>query len=98
MVKSNVRKSNRSGENECPVCGCAAPLVEHHIHGREVRGWRGDWNIAAICASCHDLVHIGEVMIIGWFGTTDGRELIWYEKEEGPPGGFPDAAVPPLYR
>jgi thiamine kinase-like enzyme len=70
-------------------------LVEHHINGRKVRRANENWNIAWVCASCHDDVHAGNVIIEGWYSTSAGRELVWRRKGELPK--LNDGAQPPLY-
>jgi hypothetical protein len=70
-------------------------LVEHHIHGREIARANDGFNIAWICATCHDFVHLGDIIIEGWFRTTKGRELIWRRK--GEPMKFAEGAKPPIY-
>lgn len=98
MVKRNVRKAKRSGTQACPTCGEEVPLVEHHIHGRNVRGWRESWNVLFLCPTCHDLVHLGKIVIVGWFKTSHGRELVWYgEGEEPPDPELFQPANPPRY-
>jgi 5-methylcytosine-specific restriction endonuclease McrA len=95
MVKKNIRKMNRSGSQSCPVCDKTVPLVEHHIHGREVRRWNEDWNIVWLCATCHDLVHLYEVIIEGWYNVDGRRKLVWRNKDESPI--IDDGAKPPKY-
>ena len=95
MSKKNIRKSRRSGNQECPICECTAALVEHHLNGRDVPRWNEPWNIAAICPNCHDKTHLGDVIIEGWFSTTKGRELIWRLKDE--PIKICEGCVPPDY-
>ena len=95
MVKKNVRKWKRSGSERCPVCDVEAPLVEHHIHGREVPRWRQDWNVLWCCATCHDLIHQFQVIVEGWFKIDGVRTLVWRKKGEEPKLG--DGAVPPNY-
>jgi uncharacterized protein YlaI len=82
MTKEAVRKSKRIGDAACDLCGKVRTLVEHHIHGREVRGWNMAWNVTWVCPDCHEDVHLGEKVIEGWFGTVTGRELIWRLKGE----------------
>jgi hypothetical protein len=94
MVKRNVRKMNRSGAVPCPICESRVPLVEHHIHGREVKRWNEEWNIVWLCSNCHDLVHTdGEnrIILMGWYSSTSGRRLYWYRHGEEPPLEGPQA-------
>jgi hypothetical protein len=67
--------------------------VEHHIHGRKVPNFDAPYNRCWICPSCHDETHSNRpnrIVIIGWFKTTGGRQLIWYRADEGPPKDFED--------
>jgi len=96
MARRNVRKSKRSGDATCDVCGRVRPLVEHHIHGREVRNWRGAWNVAWVCPNCHDDVHAGDKVIEGWFNVGSGRELVWRGK--GEPHKLGPGASPHTYK
>jgi len=96
MTKREVRRARRSGEYPCDICGKRRPLTEHHIHGREVRNWRSGWNLAAICPDCHEDVHIGVLIILGWYQTDTGRCLVWHKKGEPLPP-FGEAATPPLW-
>ncbi len=84
MSKHAFRQARRSGTSCCDVCGRTARLVEHHIHGREVKNWTGAWNVSWVCPTCHDRVHAGDVIIEGWFQTTAGRELVHRLKGEAP--------------
>lgn len=95
MSKKNVRKAHRSGGKECPICDRELPLVEHHIGGREIPNWRQAWNSAWICASCHDLVHLGIILIEGWWNTTTGRTLFFHKKGDEPVMG--EGIIPPQY-
>jgi len=76
-MKKNIRKYNREGYGTCPVCEDKTILVEHHIHGRDIPGWNKKWNIAWICARCHDLVHQDHIRMDGWVMTTIGRKLLY---------------------
>lgn len=97
MSKQAKRKLMRSGTQECPVCGRTAALVEHHIHGREIRRWNEPWNIAWICPVCHDAAHVDPPLIVieGWVSTTKGKTLIWREAGKDPIAL--EAAKPPGY-
>lgn len=77
MRKYLQRKAARSGTRDCPICKNKKLLVLHHIHGREVDDWDGDWNRAWICATCHDETHSGRLEIDGWVSTTGGLELVY---------------------
>ena len=98
MSQKAIRKLNRSGTMMCPICQSMERLVEHHIHGREVKGWTKPWNKVWLCPNHHDALHAGQLFILGWFFTSHGRELIWYTKGENPPDfgdsvNFPAAII-----
>ena len=78
------RQSNRSGCLLCPICSHLEILVEHHIAGRNIKDFDGEWNKANICSNCHRKVHEGLIVIEGWFQTTDGRQLIFRHVDESP--------------
>jgi len=95
MSKKAKRKLMRSGNVGCPICGSEVKLCRHHINGREIPRAEDESNIAWICPTCHDKVHDGEIMIEGWFMTTDGRELIWrFHREDTITG---TESSPPTY-
>ena len=95
MAKKNIRKCGRSGTQACPICKRELPLVEHHIHGRKVPRWNQEWNVAWMCAACHDLVHQGKVIIEGWFRLNGIRTLEW--RREGEEPKLDIGAKPPEY-
>lgn len=95
MTKKATRKAHRSGTRQCPICERICSLVEHHIHGREIRRANEAFNISWICPTCHDEVHLGEIIIEGWYKTTSGRELVWRYKNEPPK--LDEGAKPHLY-
>ena len=51
MSKKTIRKMMRSGSVKCPICDCKRPLVEHHIHGRDVQDWSKSWNVLSLFVS-----------------------------------------------
>jgi len=96
MGKKEYRKFKRSGTEKCPISGHFGPLVEHHIHGRDVRNAEAPWNIAWISPDIHDQVHANppKIIIEGWANTTEGRQLLWHRAGEQP---VTADARPPLY-
>ncbi len=82
MSKKNLRKYKRSGNSECEICEIETPLQEHHIRGREIPDCNNVNNIAWCCPNCHDSIHLGLIIIEGWFNTTKGRELLWHNENE----------------
>jgi DNA mismatch repair protein MutS len=68
----------------CEICRDSAADHAHHIkyqknadkngmHGVEHKN--AEHNLVGLCASCHDNVHSGKVVIRGWMMTTGGRRL-----------------------
>jgi C4-type Zn-finger protein len=95
MSRKAKRKRMRSGTEECPICDIVAKLCRHHINGREVPRAEEEWNISWICPNCHDKIHEGDIIIEGWFKTTNGRKLIWRDKEDDSITG--EESSPPKY-
>ena len=95
MVKRNVRKAKRSGTQPCPICESEVPLVEHHINGRCVPRWRENWNVVWVCPTCHDLIHVGDIIVEGWWRVNGLRVLSWRKK--GDETIFGEGAKPPGY-
>jgi len=77
LTKADFRKFKRSGTERCPICQEKRRLVCHHINGRKIARWNESFNTIWCCASCHDEIHSGDVLIEFWVKTSAGRELIW---------------------
>ena len=74
----------------CEVCGFNNPnaINTHHIIPRcDPRCSNDNHNLAILCHVCHDLVHAGDIIIIGVYASTakGGRTLMWHRKEDAPP-------------
>jgi hypothetical protein len=83
MTKKSKHRAMASGAGKCPIdAEYTGPLVRHHINGRKVKDWDADWNIAYVSPNTHQLIHEGQLIIEGWFMTSDGRELIWHWKNQ----------------
>jgi hypothetical protein len=95
VTEKSIRKMARSGSSICPICDKKRPLVEHHIHGRNILNHTASWNRAYICATCHDETHLGMIIIEGWVSTTDGKILAW--RRAGEPQNCLEGANPHLY-
>jgi 5-methylcytosine-specific restriction endonuclease McrA len=86
-----IRKKYGSGnliKDKCEICGFnkSAALNIHHIIPRcDERSSNNISNLAVVCHSCHDLVHAGEITIIGVYNSTAGRKLMWFKEGEEPP-------------
>jgi hypothetical protein len=73
----------------CEICRYDNPaaLNFHHIIPRcDPRCTNDNTNIAIICHICHDLIHAGEIIILGVYSSTakNGRTLLWHKKDETP--------------
>ena len=81
-MKKQTRKAlNISGAGICDICKEPHFLETHHINGREIEKANDDFNLTSICADCHFRLHLGEIIVSGWYMTTSGRTLIWKEKD-----------------
>lgn len=96
MSLKTQREAARSGSLICPVCEKRRLLVEHHIHGRNHPDKNRKWNRCYICASCHDDIHAGNVILEGWVLTSQGKRLIWRRSGEAPVAN--EGASPNLYK
>jgi hypothetical protein len=73
---------------KCEICGVENKkiLERHHIIPRsDPRCTDKNDNIALICPNCHTSVHLGEVIIIGVYPTTDGPKLMWFKRGQEAP-------------
>jgi hypothetical protein len=78
-ISRKIRKKlNRSNTYPCDVCHNTEILVEHHIEGREINNPNHPSNLTNICGNCHNRIHNGIIIIEGWFGTSNGKELLWH--------------------
>lgn len=88
MRKRRVRGQGTLPKDRCEVCGFDKPaaLNVHHIIPRcDPRCTNDNGNLAIVCHTCHDLIHAGEITIIGVYGSSAGRKLMWFKKGEDPP-------------
>jgi len=87
-----MQRKKRTGETlkkvSCEVCSYNNPdvLHIHHIIPRcDVRCTNNLTNLAVLCPNCHNLVHTGDITIIGVYSGTKGRQLMFFKKGEKPP-------------
>ena len=88
-----MKSRRRHGQNKlikdkCEICSydAAAALNVHHIIPRcDPRCTNNNENLSILCHSCHDLVHAGEIIIIGVYSSTGGRKMMWFRSGEAPP-------------
>lgn len=87
MMKRRI-KQPKLYKKSCEVCGyekIAALNIHHIIPKCDSRCSNDNYNLAIVCHSCHDLIHAGEITIIGVYSTSSGRKLLWFKEGEEPP-------------
>ena len=75
-------------KEKCEICGKNRKHVLHihHIIQRmDPRCTNLPGNLAVLCSNCHNEVHSGEFIIIGVYNSTNGRQLLWFKKDQEPP-------------
>jgi len=79
-ITKKIRKIiNKSGKAKCLICNKQHPLEEHHIAGRKIPNCNHPSNLCNICPNCHTRIHLGQLILEGWFKTTNGTELLWHK-------------------
>lgn len=71
-------------KNNCEICKTYTFLEKHHINSKSLNGDNKKSNLCYICPNCHNLVHLGEIIIEGKFASTKGTILIHHKKNEKP--------------
>lgn len=87
-MKRRSRNQPKLVKKQCEVCGFdrSAALNFHHIIPRcDPRCSNDNHNLAIVCHTCHDLIHAGEITIIGVYSSSCGRKLMWFKAGEEPP-------------
>lgn len=83
MSKKEYHKAMMSGSGRCPIDDTyKGPLDKHHINGRNIPNWDSSWNVVYVSPNTHRKIHEGEIIIEGWFSSTEGRILLWHRKNE----------------
>ena len=95
-MKKNIKKKNLSGTGKCDICQSQTFLDMHHINGRKVKNANSPYNLTSICQNCHRSIHMGQIIIEGWFMGTNGRELLYRKNDE--PSITERQAVVPLVK
>jgi len=80
--KKLIKQANISGKCQCDICHETEPLVTHHIRGRDIPNPEHPSNLTQVCSNCHYKIHLGRIVLEGWFKTTAGKELMWHFKED----------------
>jgi len=87
-MKRRFSGQSKLKKDRCEICGYDrfAAINYHHIIPRcDPRCTNDNHNIAVVCHICHDLIHAGEITIIGVYSSTAGRKLLWFKVGEEPP-------------
>jgi len=82
------KKQIKLKKDRCEVCGFNNPsaLNIHHIIPKcDPRCTNNNYNLSIVCHTCHDLIHAGEITIIGVYDSTSGRKLMFFRQGEVPP-------------
>ena len=90
MKQRRKRGQAKLEKNSCEICGFdnKNALNVHHIIPRcDNRCTNDNCNLAIVCHICHDLIHAGEITIIGVYETSceKGRILLFFRQGEEPP-------------
>jgi heterodisulfide reductase subunit B len=80
--RENRKTINKSGTAICRICKNNDFLHTHHIQGRNILNSEHFSNLVDICPSCHNKVHMGEIIVERWVMTSDGIDLMWHKKGE----------------
>jgi predicted amidophosphoribosyltransferase len=75
-------------KESCEICGdCrkSALNIHHIIPKCDPRCTNNNYNLSIVCHTCHDLIHAGEIVIIGVYDSTLGRKLMFFKQGEDPP-------------
>jgi len=82
-IRQKIRKKmNGSNTYECDICKAKEILEVHHINGRNIPDYNHPSNTTNLCGNCHNKTHRGLIVIEGWFGTTNGPELLWHNSKD----------------
>ena len=76
------KDANKSRRAKCEICSTKTFLEIHHIEGREIPNFNNPSNLSSICPNCHNEIHMGYLVLEGWFKTTSGKELLWHTNDE----------------
>jgi hypothetical protein len=85
---ARAKGQKRLIKKHCEICFLKNKKVLnlHHIIPRcDSRCTDNNSNLAVVCSNCHDLIHVGDIIIIGVYQTSNGREVLNFKKGEKPP-------------
>lgn len=63
-------------------CNNYLKLDTHHIHSKCYGGGNQIWNKCKLCPNCHRKIHVGELVLEGWWSSSNGRILVYRAKNE----------------
>ena len=87
-VKRRFRNQTKLKKKECEICGYDNPAalnIHHIIPRKDPRSTNNNYNLSVVCHICHDLIHAGQITIIGVYDSTFGRKLMWFKEGQEPP-------------
>jgi hypothetical protein len=77
------KKLQKQIAKKCKICG--EPRYElldtHRINEGADGGKYEPRNVVIICATCHRLQQAGKIVIEGWYESTGGRLLRWFDEK-----------------
>lgn len=89
MLQRRKHGQEKLSKSACEICGYSksdrAINYHHIIPQADPRCTNNNNNLAVVCHCCHDLIHAGEITIIGVYKSTGGRKLMFFHKGENPP-------------
>ena len=67
----------------CRLCGCKnyETLDAHRIIWGKENGKYRIGNVVVCCANCHRLEQAGKIKIDGWYNSTAGKLLHWFDED-----------------
>lgn len=87
-MRRRDRRQPKLLKERCEVCDYENPAalnIHHIIPRRDPRCSNDNHNLAIVCHTCHDLIHVGDIIIIGVYPSSAGRKLMWFRRGEEPP-------------
>lgn len=76
------KKMFKLGAGACKICGDSNydVLDVHRIKHGEDGGKYSYANCVCLCVRCHRLHHKGIIRVVGWFNSTSGRLLNYFDE------------------
>ena len=82
MAKLSKKQLWKRAAGKCRCCGDDAleALDVHRILAGSAGGKYREQNVAVLCSRCHRLEQAGKIVIEGWYHSTGGNLLHWYDE------------------